>query len=59
MFYPIWMLWDQVDIASRRVNRNIRTQATSMMMATAAGQGGKKSVKAFKDYLEKLGDGED
>lgn len=57
-FYPIWMLWEEVDIASRRVNRTIRTHATSVMMAMAAGQGGKKSVKAFKEYLEKLG-GED
>lgn len=57
--YPIWMLWEQLEVVRRRLNAQTRSQATSMLVAFAAVNGGRKGMKAFKEYLEKLGDGED
>lgn len=53
------MVWDEAQVAQRRIKQQIRTHATATMVAVISGQGGKEAGKLFKTFMEQFDDGED
>lgn len=51
--YPIWKVHYENEIARRRVNEGIKSQAVLMSLAVASHKG-KKPYKNFRNALEKI-----